>query len=81
MLTSCIFAGEMGTPASGQVETEAGSAATPSALLPSEPERPPVVADVVPGEYLTFLSREDPPRASYAFHAAVCTIVLDIIRS
>ena len=71
LLTSCVVAGQMGTAASGQVTTEAGPAATPSSLLPSDPERPPVAADVVSGEYLTFLSREDPP----TFHATGCTVV------
>ena len=77
LLTSCVVAGEMGTAASGQVTTEAGPAATPSSLLPSDPERPPVAADVVSGEYFIFLSREDPPM----FHAAGCTVVEDIVRS
>jgi len=76
LLTTCVVAGEMGTAASGQVTTEAGPAATPSPLLPSDPERPPVAADVVSGEYLTFLSRKDPP----TFHAAGCTAVEDIVR-
>lgn len=77
LLTSCVVAGEMGTAASGQVTTEAGPAATPSTLLQSEPERPPVAADVVSGEYLTFLSSEGPP----TFHATGCTVVEDIVRS
>jgi hypothetical protein len=77
LLTSCVVAGEMGTAASGQVTTEAGPAATPSSLLPSEPERPPVAADVVSGEYLIFLSRDDPP----TFHAAGCTVVEGIVWS
>ena len=77
LLTSFVVAGEMGTAASGQVTTEAGPGATPSSLLPSEPERPPVAADVVSGEYLTFLSRQDPP----TFHAAGCTVVEDTVRS
>jgi hypothetical protein len=76
-----LVAGEMGTPASGQVTTEAGSTATPSALVPSEPERPSVAADVVPGEYLTVHSREDPPTATYTFHAAGCTVMEDITRN
>ena len=50
LVTSFVVAGEMGKAASGQVTTEAGPAATPSSLLPSEPERPPVAADVVSGE-------------------------------
>jgi hypothetical protein len=77
LLTSCVVAGEVGTAASGQVTAGAGPAATPSSLLPSEPERPPVAANVVSGEYLTFLSREDPP----TFHAAGCTVVEDIVQS
>jgi hypothetical protein len=77
LLTSFVLAGQMGTAASGQVTTEAGPAATSSSLLPGEPERPPVAADVVSGEYLTFLSREDPP----TLHAAGCTVVEDTVQS
>jgi hypothetical protein len=54
-LMSCVVAGDVGPPASGQVTTEARPAAVPSTLLPSEPKRPPVAADVVSGEYLISL--------------------------
>jgi hypothetical protein len=67
----------MGTAASGQVTAEEGPAAAPFSLLPSEPERPPVAADVVSGEYLTFCNREDPP----TFHAAGCPVVYGMARS
>jgi hypothetical protein len=71
LLTCFVVAGEMGTAASGQVTAKEGPAATPFSRLPSEPERPSLASNVVSGEYLTFLNREDPPM----FHAAGCTVV------
>lgn len=50
-LTICVVAGEVGKAASGQVAAEEGPSASPSAVLPSEPQRPAVAADVVPGEF------------------------------
>jgi hypothetical protein len=60
VLYPVLVAGEMGPAASGQVTTEARPTAVPSTLLPSEPQRPPVAADVVSGECLMSLPYPQP---------------------
>jgi hypothetical protein len=70
VLTGYVVAGEMGSAAGGQVPPEEGLPAFPSALLPSEPWRPPMAADVVPGKYLAFL----PILLLAASHAARWTV-------
>lgn len=67
LLMSCVVAGEVGPPASGQVTTEARPAAVPSALLPSEPQRSPVAADVVSGKCLRSVPY---PQLKHTFLAA-----------
>jgi hypothetical protein len=55
----------MGPTAGDKVTTEAGYAAVPTTVLPTEPERPPVAPNVVPGEYLSLLNIFGPQPAVY----------------